>query len=102
MPRTRCQIKLSLPTIPLYGDSIFQLKDGRILAYHLKEGANLIVCDQNSFKALLDINLSKIISYEKIEFKYNKEKMKNKYKDDFYCIIGNEVEEKKIRTILYK
>ena len=98
MRRRRRQIKPPLPTIPLYGDSIFQLKDGRILAYHMRKGDNLIVYDQNSFKELFNINLSKIIIDEKIEFKYNKEKMKNKFKDDFCYLNENEEEkEKKIR-----
>ncbi len=29
----RWQPKTPLPTTPLYGDTIFQIKDGRILAY---------------------------------------------------------------------
>ena len=93
MPRTRWQDKTPLPTIPLYGDTLFQLKDGRILAYYFREEPNLTVYNQNSFKELLDIDLYKIINDEKIKFKYDKEKMKNKFKDYYYY--ENESEEEK-------
>ena len=91
----RWHAKTPLPTTPLYGDTIFQLKDGRILAYYCREEPIIKVYDQNSFKNTLDIKLYKIINDEKIKLKYNKEKIKNKYEDDSDYESEEENEEKK-------
>ena len=95
MRRRRWLDKTPLPTTPLYGDTIFQLKDGRILAYYCRQEPYINVYDQSSFKKSLEINLYKIIYDEKIKLKYDKEKIKKKYEDDSDYDIEEENEEKK-------
>ena len=98
MFRARCQNMSSLPSIPLEGDSIFQLKDGKIISYFFRDNSNLILYDQNSFKKLIEIELGKIIKCEKIKFKYDKENLKKEF-DNYYYHFENESEEEKEKRL---
>ena len=65
MARTKCT-KKAIPkgAIELYGDSIIQLKDGRLIFYDLKKNGKMIIYNQNSFQKILSINLIKILEEE--------------------------------------
>ena len=65
MARTKCT-KKAIPkgAIKLYGDSIIQLKNGKLIVYDLKENGKIIIYDQNTFQEILRINLIKILEEE--------------------------------------
>ena len=65
MARTKCT-KKAIPKggIELYGDSIIQLKDGRLIFYDLKKDGKVIIYNQNTFQEILRQNLIKILEEE--------------------------------------
>ena len=65
MARTKCT-KKAIPkgAIELFGDSIIQLKDGRLIFYNLKKNGKVIIYNQNTFQEILSINLIEILEEE--------------------------------------
>ena len=58
------------------GDSLIQLKDGRILFYNFREEYNFSLYNEKTFQKILEIDLYDLIN------KYEKEKLENKGKDE--------------------
>lgn len=64
------------------GDSIIQLKSGKIVSYFLRDNYNIYIYNEKTFQKLYDINLENLID------KYEKEKrdINDENEDDFYSI----------------
>ena len=64
------------------GDSIIQLKSGKIVSYFLRDNYNIYIYNEKTFQKLYDINLENLIN------KYEKENkdINDENEDDFYSI----------------
>lgn len=64
------------------GDSIIQLKSGKIVSYFLRDNYNIYIYNEKTFQKLYDINLENLID------KYEKERrdINDENEDDFYSI----------------
>ena len=66
MARTKATKKHIPPwAFYFYGNSIIQLKDGRLLSFYLRQYGIINIYNQNTFKKILNINLIEIIKKEK-------------------------------------
>lgn len=66
MARTKAFQKLiPLGALYLYGDSIIQLKDGRLVSFYLRRYGIINIYNQNTFTKILNIDLIQIIKNEK-------------------------------------
>ena len=63
------------------GDTIIQLKDGRLLVYYFRNNDKISIYDQNTFKETIKISLYDII-YQNKKKKYKQVKKVKKVKEE--------------------
>ena len=74
----------------IHGDSLIQLKDGRLLFYYFREGDNIYIYDSKSFRELFKIYLDK--PKDDLE-KENKSKDKENRNKRYYYLNKNSIKE---------
>ena len=62
MAKTKCtKKKIPQGAFKLYGDSIMQLNDGRLLCYYLRKNGKIKIYNKNTFEKTLKIDLIQIL-----------------------------------------
>ena len=78
------------------GESIIQLKDGKLIFYYYKENYNIWIYNEKTFQLLFEININSLMYEFEIDNGKNNNKLKNREKelkiikeDDSHILIDN-------------
>ena len=99
MKKMKAQFIFEKDLCDIWADSIIQLKNGKIIFYPFSYYYDIRICDEKTFKRLLEIDLYKIIyeyengkksNYLKANKKYNNNKNSIKELNNGLILIGRD------------